>query len=465
MLKFIVKRVLLFIPTWLAISVVVFQISQCTSGDPVALRLQNEDEKSASLEDLYEQTARQLGYDKPVFYIGINAKAFPDTLHKIMRKDQRLALENLIKQYGNWGEISDYYQAIKGLLQKIEDNTVDASNPDSIGEWVKLKNDLQQLLIQSDIEKINFHLNNLQKIPLYKIFIRNEVQNLVERFGKVVQNPTRSLLFIPKITFNGLDNQYHIWLLRFMKGDFGVSLRDDLPVSKKLSNPLSITLVMSLFAIMLSYCIAIPLGIYAASKQGTRVERWLTRSTFALYSVPTFWIATLAIVFLTTPQYGLKIFPSAGMTDIAPDTSFWKWFITNIAKLILPILCMSIHLTMVLTRHLQSSMVETLQSDYIRTAKAKGTPQHLILMHHAFRNALFPLITIFGQLLPSLITGSFIVEFIFNIPGMGWMVFEAINNRDWTVVYAVIMLTSLMILIGGLLTDILYQKVNPRVLL
>jgi peptide/nickel transport system permease protein len=179
--------------------------------------------------------------------------------------------------------------------------------------------------------------------------------------------------------------------------------------------------------------------------------------------VPTFWIATLAIVFLTTPQYGLKIFASAGMVDLAPDASFWTWLGANLGKLILPILCVSIHLTMVLTRHLQSNMVETLQSDYIRTAKAKGTPQRLILIKHAFRNALFPLITIFGQLLPTLITGSFIVEFIFNIPGMGWTVFEAVNNRDWTVVYAVVMLASLMILIGSLLTDVLYQKLNPRV--
>jgi peptide/nickel transport system permease protein len=453
MLKFILKRVLFFIPTWLAISVVVFQLSQCTSGDPVAIRLQSEDEKSNANEGLYEQTARQMGYDKPVFYVSITSKAYPDTLYKISRKDQRVALENLIKQFGNWREISAYHQAVKSFLSKIEGNT----------EGVKFKNDLQQLLIQGDVAKIQFHLKNLQNTPLLQNFQRAEIQNITKTFEKIIQNPTRTLLFVPKIAFNGFDNQYHHWLLRVIKGDFGVSLRDDLPVSKKLANPLSITLLMSFFAIFLSYLIAIPLGIYAASKQGTRLERWLTRSIFALYSVPTFWIATLAIVFLTTPQYGLKIFASAGMVDLAPDASFWTWLGANLGKLVLPILCMSIHLTMVLTRHLQSNMLETLQSDYIRTAKAKGTPQRLILIKHAFRNALFPLITIFGQLLPSLITGSFIVEFIFNIPGMGWTVFEAISNRDWTVVYAVVMLASLMILIGSLLTDVLYQKLNPRV--
>jgi peptide/nickel transport system permease protein len=453
MLKFILKRVLFFIPTWLAISVVVFQLSQCTSGDPVAIRLQNDEEKGSANEGLYEQTARQLGYDKPTFYVSITSKAYPDTLYKILRKDQRVALESLIKQYGNWDKISAYHHTIKSFLSKNDKNT----------EGPNFSNDLQQLLIQSDVGKIQFYIENLKKIPLSQDYLSVEVENIVKSFGNITKNPTRSFLFIPKISFNGLDNQYHYWLMRFVKGDFGVSLRDDLPVSKKLSNPLSITLVMSFFAILLSYLIAIPLGIYAASKQGTRIERWLTRSIFALYSVPTFWIATLAIVFLTTPQYGLKIFASAGMVDLAPDASFWTWLGANLGKLILPILCMSIHLTMVLTRHLQSNMVETLQSDYIRTAKAKGTPQRLILIKHAFRNALFPLITIFGQLLPTLITGSFIVEFIFNIPGMGWTVFEAINNRDWTVVYAVVMLASLMILIGSLLTDVLYQKLNPRV--
>jgi peptide/nickel transport system permease protein len=455
MLKFILKRTLFFIPTWLAISVVVFQLSQCTSGDPVAIRLQNDEEKGNSNDGLYEQTARQMGYDKPSFYISITSKAHPDTLYKILRKDQRLALENLTNQYGNWDKISNYHHSIKSFLSKIERDT----------EGVNLKNDLQQLLIQSDEDKIRFHIGNLQKVPLYQNNLSKEVQIIVNSFKNITQNPTRSFLFMPKITFNGFDNRYNHWLIRFLKGDFGTSLRDDLSISKKISNPLSITLLMSLFAIILSYLIAIPLGIYAASKQGTRIERWLTRSIFALYSVPTFWIATLAIVFLTTPQYGLKIFPSAGMADLAPDASFWTWMGANLGKLILPILCLSLHLTMVLTRHLQSNMLETLQSDYIRTAKAKGTPQRLILVKHAFRNALFPLITIFGQLLPSLITGSFIVEFIFNIPGMGWTVFEAINNRDWTVVYAVIMLASLMILIGSLLTDVLYQKLNPRVLL
>jgi peptide/nickel transport system permease protein len=454
MLKFILKRVLFFIPTWLVISVVVFQLSQCTSGDPIAVRLQNDEEKGNSNEALYEQTAQQMGYDKPTFYISITSKAYPDTLYKIIRKNQRVALQNLISQFGNWDEISIYHLSVKTFLSKIEGDT----------EGVKLNNDLQQLLIQSDVEKIQFYLKNLNKIPHSEDSIRNGVQNIVKSFEKVIQNPTRSTLFMPKIVFNGFDNQYHHWLMRFIKGDLGVSLRDDLPVSKKLLNPLSITLLMSLFAIILSYLIAIPLGIYAASKQGTRIERWLTRSIFALYSVPTFWVATLAIVFLTTPQYGLKIFPSAGMADLAPDASFWSWIGANLGKLILPVLCMSIHLTMVLTRHLQSNMLETFQSDYIRTAKAKGTPQHLILIKHALQNALFPLITIFGQLLPTLITGSFIVEFIFNIPGMGWTVFEAINNRDWTVVYAVVMLASLMILIGSLLTDVLYQKLNPRVI-
>ena len=460
MLKFIVKRLIYFIPTALIISVIVFHLSQCTAGDPVALRLQNEESTSGASDELYAQTAHKMGYDKPAFYFNITSKAYPDSLHKIIRRDQRTALENLINQFGNWDEISVYHHAIKDILGK---NRSDTAFTSPTGMGVKRDNELQQLLIQSDVGKIQFHLQNLKIAASNSVFYGKEVENLASAFNNVEKLPNRANLYIPTFHFYGLDNRYHHWLMRFVKGDFGISLRDDLPVSKKLSNPLSITLLMSLMAILFAYFVAIPLGIYAAAKQGTRLERWLTRGIFALYAVPTFWIATLAIVFLTTPQYGLKIFPSAGMADIAPDASFWTWIGANLGKLILPILCMSLHLIVVLTRHLQSSMIDTLKTDYIRTAKAKGTPQYLILIKHAFRNALFPLITIFGQLLPSLITGSFIVEFIFNIPGMGWTVFEAINNRDWTVVYAVIMLASLLILLGSLLSDILYQKVNPRV--
>ncbi len=454
MLKYIFQRLLYFIPTLLVISVIVFGLSKFTPGDPVENRLQINPESNSNAgfsDEMYQQVARELGVDKPVFYCTVTTRAFPKNLYSILKKDQRTATENLIKQYGNFDKIHIFHQSVKDLLLQLAD-----------ADSLNLGNNARQLLIQEEDEKISFILTEIRQSGASSSILSRKITDIQTKYDYIKSDATRAQLFLPTFYWYGFDNQYHHWLMNFLKGNFGVA-NNGQAIRGKIQTPLSITLMMSLLAIFLSYIIAIPIGIYTAAHQNTRSGKWLMHGLFALYSLPLFWLALMALRFLTTPQYGLKIFPSAGLSDVNTEGSFMSFLSVNVSRIILPILCMMIHPTAVIARQLQGAMLENLQLDYIRTARAKGLTWSRILRHHAFRNALFPLITLFGQLLPLLITGSFMIEYIFNIKGMGRIAYEAIVEQDWHVVYIVLMLSAVMVLAGNLVADLLYKWANPRV--
>lgn len=454
MLKYIIKRVLYFVPTMLVISIIVFGLSKIVPGDIVEHKLQVNPESvtEQGISDVtYEHTARELGLDKPHFYFTIISSAFPKNLYTILKKDRRIATENLIKQYGNAQQIALFHQTVQDFLKKTNPN-----------DTLNLRNNALQLLIQDDNEKISTIINEMKLAVVSQPTVETEVNNIFNQYQKVIVEQTRYKLYIPVFYWYGFDNQYHHWLTGFLSGNWGTT-NSGQTVLEKIRRPLSITLIMSISAIIVSFALAIPIGIYTAAHKNTMLGKNLMRVLFALYSMPIFWVALMALKFLTTPQYGMKIFPSAGLSDVYTEESFWIFWLNNFSRITLPILCMAIHPIAVIARLLQGAMIHNLESDYIRTARAKGLSEKRILNHHAFRNALFPLITLLGQLMPILITGSFIIENIFNIEGMGRVAYEAFQGQDWQLVYIVLLLSAVMILVSNLISDILYKWANPRV--
>jgi peptide/nickel transport system permease protein len=454
MLLFLLKRLAFFIPTLLVISIIVFGLSKQTAGDPVLNKLPDGEESNASnilSDELYLETAKELGLDKPNFYFSITSQAFPKDAHKIVKKEERTALENLTKKYGNWKKILAFHQKVKAILLKL-------SMPDTLG----FNNELQQLLIQDDGERINYLLGELHKKSVETTVFKEDFSQLKQAYQNILDNPTRGVLFLPTFYWYGFDNQYHNWVSDFLIGNFGIA-KNGQTVAQKISTPLSITLFMSIPTIVLAYLIGVPLGIFSAAKKQKRSGKWLMKIIFALYSLPTFWIAVMAIRFLTTPEYGIKVFPSAGLSDLNTEFSISQYIKQNISKFILPILCMMVHPIAYISRLTQGAIVDNFSLDYVRTARAKGLAQTQILRHHVLKNALFPLITLIGTMLPLLISGSFVVEFVFNIKGMGVVAMDAIAERDWQVVYTVLMFSAIMVLLGTLVSDILYKWANPRV--
>ncbi len=452
MFQYIIKRLALTIPTWLIISVVIFSLSRCATGDTVSDKLRNSAESNSSnriSDALYAETAHELGIDKPTFYFSILPAAFPDTFYKIIRRDEQKALEHLIWQYGNWSAISLFYKENKAFLSKIN-------------AWGVFQNNAQQLLIQHSDATISFHIKELERLVDTTAF-KTDVEKIAEAYTYLKQNATTHQLYIPHFHWFGFDNQYHHWLTQFLKGDFGLT-KNDQTVVEKLKPALSITLVLSFFAILLAFFVGIPLGVFIGTNRQNKRGRWVMRFIFAVYSLPTFWLATLAAMFLTTRFYGLKIFPNVGLaTDVPVGATIWATLFWSAGHLVLPIICMALHPSTVIARQMQGAIVDVLKKDYIQTARAKGLPQSRVIWHHAVRNALTPLITLFGQMIPSMITGAFAVELIFNLQGMGRTTLEAIFSDDWSFVYAVLMLLSLVILLSNVIVDVLYRWFNPRV--
>jgi peptide/nickel transport system permease protein len=258
--------------------------------------------------------------------------------------------------------------------------------------------------------------------------------------------------------------QYFLWVGRAMTLDFGRSFKDNSPVLEKIVERIPVTLAMNLVSIFLAYLIAIPIGIYSASHQGTFLDRASTTVLFMLYSLPSFWIATLCIIFLTNPEY-LQVFPPFGLysNDYSDAWSLFDKMVDVGSHLVLPMLIYTYTSFAYISRQMRGAMLEVIRQDYIRTARAKGLGNRAVIYKHALRNSLIPIVTLLAGLLPGLIGGSVIVESIFTIPGMGLLGYQAVLERDYPIVMAILTIGAILTMLGVLLADVMYSVVDPRI--
>lgn len=257
--------------------------------------------------------------------------------------------------------------------------------------------------------------------------------------------------------------QYWAWIKSVATLDFGVEFHDpSQSVSEELGRRLAVTIPLALISSLLSYLIAIPLGIFSAVRRGTLSDKLSTAFVFLLYSLPTFWVGLMLILLFGAT--GFDVFPVLGLHGKDADAfSDWERFLDLLWHCVLPVATLTYGGVAYLSRQMRAGMLETLQQDYVRTAVAKGLGRRSVIFKHALRNSLIPVITIFASLLPILVGGSVLVESIFNIPGMGLYGFEALQLRDYPVIMATITASSVMTLVGFLVSDILYAVVDPRI--
>jgi len=257
--------------------------------------------------------------------------------------------------------------------------------------------------------------------------------------------------------------RYLNWLGRTVTLDFGRSFVDDERVMDKISRALPITLGLNLLAIVIIYAISIPVGILGAVQRNRPFDTISSAIVFMLYSLPDFWLGTMLIMFLSSSRY-LDLFPSGKLSIDDPwSLSFLPWVGDLVWHLVLPVTVLVYAGFASLSRYVRTSMLETLSEDYVRTARAKGLREPAVIVRHAFRNSLITIITLVGNLLPRMIGGSVIVEYIFSIDGMGKLGFEAILSRDYPVIMAITTFAAVLTLLGILLSDLLYAAANPRV--
>jgi peptide/nickel transport system permease protein len=255
--------------------------------------------------------------------------------------------------------------------------------------------------------------------------------------------------------------QYVYWLRGAMTLDFGRSTRDRRPVTERIFEKLPNTLQLNVVAFVLAAAIGIPIGLWSAKHSGRRLERASSVLFFLLYSLPSFWVALWLMQILSVR---LGWFPLFGMMsddylDLGPGARFGD----RLRHLVLPVITLAYAQLAIFARFSKSALTEVIQQDFITTARAKGAGEAVVMWHHAFRNALIPLITLLGLTIPYLISGSVIVEQIFQWDGVGLLYYDAILSRDYPTVMGLTVATALITLFAGVLSDVLYALADPRV--
>ncbi|MDI4233792.1 ABC transporter permease [Bradyrhizobium sp. Arg237L] len=256
----------------------------------------------------------------------------------------------------------------------------------------------------------------------------------------------------------GLDKpmaeQYLIWIAGILKGDFGRSLWQSTPVLELVLQRLPVTFELGVIALAVGLVIALPIGVYSAVRQDT-VGDFVARSfSILLLAVPSFWMGTMVMVF---PSIWWGWSPEVNYVKFGDDP------IQNLKQMIVPAMVLGASLSAVTMRMTRTMMLEVLRQDYIRTARAKGLNQRLVIMRHALRNALIPVITLVGLQAPLLIGGAIIIEQIFVIPGMGLLLLEAVNQRDYPIITGVFLTVGLAVMLINLMVDLSYGLLDPRV--
>ena len=250
-----------------------------------------------------------------------------------------------------------------------------------------------------------------------------------------------------------------------LRGDFGISYIDSQPIESKIWQKVGISFSLSIISIFLAYLISIPIGIYSAYKKDSAADKGMSLVLFVLYSMPSFFVATLLLLQFANPD-NLSWFPVSGIQDptiFDPNWSLWMKLKHRMPFLILPIITYTYGSFAFLSRIMRVGMIDVVSQDYIRTARAKGLGEGKVILKHALRNSLLPVITVFAAIFPMAIGGSIIIEVIFSIPGMGVEVLNSILNYDYPMIITVFTLSGFLTMVGYLVADLLYAVVDPRI--
>jgi peptide/nickel transport system permease protein len=484
MIRYTLNRLLVFIPMLVMISILAFVVSVSSPGDPVNRLLSGNQEESAdakngnpNLEKDKKALRHQLGLDLPVFYFSMHTLADIDTIHRFEHLNEHAFMQGLARESGRPELVVQWINQVhltSALLDSLKPDSIQNSSSFQ-SSFNPCKNLLESLCISQTRTSMDAKQDSISlllgssalfsdaKVPWEKsIKIAEQLKTEKQSWKK----------WIPRICWNGLQNQYHRWMFGdgderkgIIRGDFGLSFRDGQPISDRILPRFKWTLSIAFISIFIAFFIGIPTGVIAGSKVGSWFERVHGLLAFALISLPSFFVATALLVLFSNPDF-LDWFPSSGVKDLStfdPNWTFWKRIQHYLPYLILPIFSFTYASAAFISIQVRNSIREQMKQDYIRTARAKGISETRILIHHALRNSLSPIITLFGQSLPMLFGGSVIIESIFSIPGMGLEIYESVINYDYPMIVTLFTIIGLLTMLGNLISDILYAWADPRV--
>jgi len=465
MTAFIFRRVLIAIPTVFIVLIVCFFLSKQVPGDEVEIYNGNNIEGSGSIkndplayEESYKRSCLQLGLNKPLFYWSLLTMAHPDTLDRIVFLPKKKLAIHYVALCGNWPLVQSYFNSIDKAQAKV------IALPDSL-QAIKLS--MQSWLSSRKVSADTLAWNK-QKLSITNTElgqIAGDLDSIRQLQRKILATDPEIYLLYPKLKWNGSNNQFHYWLRSLFTGKNNVSLIDSRPVGAKVKEAIKWTLSINLIALIISIWFSIWLGKYLGRKRGSKREKLISNILFSAYTLPGFWIGSLCIVFLTNSEYGqwLNIFPASGVGEWDSANSLIGNLLNLLYHFLLPVFCLSYPAIAYLTAHIRDGITDVMKEPYFITAIAKGLSKKEAVKEHGIKNAIFPLISLMGGILPSLISGSVIIEVLFNIPGMGRLIYNSILSRDWPVVFQVVFMTACIVILAQILVDILYRLFDPRI--
>ena len=426
MIQYTIQRVLLAIPTLLGITLLSFLIMRLAPGDPVDLFLGGvaggegiSTDRQADMEKTRRDLRRQLGLDQPLHI-----------------------------QYLSW---------LSNLLLRVED--LDAYErgallADEVLGGLKVAERAELAALEGTARKTRFleqfrkawpgRVDDLVKSPFWQRRLFSAEQNY-ECGGAGIE-----LLQTGQT--------------RWITLNLGRSFKDHEPVIDHILDRLPITLEINLISLVFAYLIGVPLGILLSVKQNSFTDRLAGTATFMLWSMPSFWVGMLLILFFCNKEF-FYWFPASGIQSLhaSDDWSWWRLFADHAHHMALPVLASTYASFAGISRYMRTSMLENLRLDYVRTAQAKGLRYRVVVLRHVLRNSLIPIVTLMAGLLPGMIAGSVFIETIFTIPGMGFLAFQSVIVRDYPMAMALFTIGGALSLAGILVADILLKAVDPRI--
>ncbi len=247
--------------------------------------------------------------------------------------------------------------------------------------------------------------------------------------------------------------QYLAWVGNALRGDLGISLRTNQPVLELIGEKLPVTIQLAVMALLIAMLVGIPAGVLSAYKKGTWVD-WVANVTaLSGLSIPNFWLGIMLILLVSV---NLGWLPASGYLPLSEDP------LQSIKTMLMPAFVLGTGIAATLMRHTRSAMLSVLKSDYVRTARAKGLKERAVIVKHALRNALVPVVTVLTLIFGELLAGAVLTEQIFTIPGFGKLVVDAVFNRDYAVVQGIVLCTGIAFIFMNILADAAYRVLNPR---
>ncbi len=466
MRKYVARRLLLFIPTLVFISLLSFIISVNAPGDPVErMSASSVSEGLSGKENGAKYWRKKLGLDLPLFYVSIRPLSEPETLYKISDQRERNILSKLSWATGSSQRAASLYQARLKTISILERTGLIA-----LPAYLRLKQASSPEEIISSVS-----ISEKSVPPPYQ----TEIHSLLNEINIQDEAFFRWKNFVPALSWHS-ENQYHRWVFGdgnwltgsgsvyskgIIRGDFGISYLTRQPVSRVIGDKIKWSLFFAIASVLLAYLVSIPLGVWAGARKDSRFDKASSLTLFLLYSMPSFWLATLLLMTFANPDV-LLWFPASGVgptQGVNFDFGIWNQFTSTLPYLVLPLICYTYGSLAFLSRTMRASIAENMTQDYVRTAMAKGLPFGKVVYRHAFRNSLLPLITVLAHVFPAAIGGSVILETIFTIPGMGFETFHSIQNQNYPMIVAIFTITGLLTMTGYLVSDILYALADPRI--